>query len=424
MKIKELLITLFLLGTCMHVFPQQTFEGTVVKQSYIKLMYKSTAKTDESIRVNIKRLELNKYEILYAWVKEFVQTLDTSLANPKFKHEATINKSGILQFEDHAVVQGRAYVYWLQSPNGNIIAGPLALKVRDPKVWWSQEFVEQTTDRLSFEYPELARKQNLGKTVEGNPINGLLVGNKDNAVLLIGYTHAGESGAELQLYTAEQLLLKNKDLMSKVGVIIIPVLNIDSRNRLINGVPEYQRKNSNGVDLNRNYPTSRTAPENLKSDPTFNQYPGLSPASEPETQTVIRTIDKYKPKLVLDYHWMGTITGCNLLTIPVQNTIVNSKLNQFANCFQKAFEYLSEDIKKIIPVITANSAAINIGTTSGYCMTIKNIPSLTIEGNNSLDPIMDRASSDMATKEDLKIYQEIHYRAIFNILEYLSQNPQ
>lgn len=350
MKLKKIIFTIFFLYTLSLVYAQENFEGTVVQQRFIRLKFKSRVKLQEPIKVSIKRLELGHYLIPYEGVDRFIQNLDVGSA-PTVS-EATLelesDSSGMFQYENYAVKQGHSYIYWLKSASNEIIAGPLCLKVRDPNVWWSQEKIELTMDRLTRIYSDVVEKHTFGKTCKGEPINGLVVGNPNNAIALIGYVHAGESGAELFLYSIEQILAQNKDLLSIAGVIVIPVLNIDSRNRLINGIPDYQRKNINGVDLNRNFPVYWEKVDSaygcLTNDPFSDTYRGPSPSSEPETQAIIKMIETYKPKVLYSYHWGGCITGSNLLSY-TKKTEILPVLYQYAEWFNKGFYEISLSIK-------------------------------------------------------------------------------
>ena len=420
MKLKKVLFTTFFLCALSLGYAQENFRGTVVQQRYIRLEFESPVKLQESVTMSIKRLELGRYQIPYhTEVERFIQSLDVGLAHTVLEAvlELGSDSSGMFQYEDHAVKQGYSYIYWLQSPGGIIINGPLCLKVRDPNVWLSQEKIEHTMDRLTRIHPNVVEKRTFGKTRNSNPINGLLAGNLNNAIALIGNIHAGESGAELLLYSIEQILAHNIDLLKKTGIIIIPALNIDSRNRLINGIPDYQRKNINGVDLNRNFPAAWEMVDSsyslLTNDPFSATYRGTFPASEPETKTVIRMLETYKPKVVFAYHWMGCITGSTLLAY-TKKTEVLPELHRYAEHFIDGF-YENARKSPGYKLIENNQP----GTLPRYCVTKYNIPAYDVEGNRE-DPVLLRAHTDMATEEDLHAYQQKHYRAILNVLQYLS----
>jgi len=102
-------------------------------------------------------------------------------------------------------------------------------------------------------------------------------------VLIIGVVH----GEEFQGKT----LLENYIPKShKNNLLLIPCLNPD-------GLVKNQRQNSNGVDLNRNFPTKNW----IKSEKN-QYYGGETPASEIETKFVIDIFEKYNPDIILTIH--------------------------------------------------------------------------------------------------------------------------
>ena len=60
---------------------------------------------------------------------------------------------------------------------------------------------------------------------------------------------------------------------------------------------ENTRVNKNGVDLNRNFPTS-----NWELTDKNEYFGGKSPASEEETKFVVEIVEKYQPKVILTLH--------------------------------------------------------------------------------------------------------------------------
>lgn len=105
-------------------------------------------------------------------------------------------------------------------------------------------------------------------------------------VIIIGVFHGDEPEGE---YLINKLM--NEDLNTKNTVLYIPCLNPD-------GKSANTRTNSNGVDLNRNFPT-----KNWKLSPEKdNYYSGDVPASEIETRFLIEIIEEYKPNRILTLH--------------------------------------------------------------------------------------------------------------------------
>jgi protein MpaA len=74
------------------------------------------------------------------------------------------------------------------------------------------------------------------------------------------------------------------------------------------GVALGTRGNSNGVDLNRNFPTANWSPKTTLSKATLESRritelsPGKTPASEAETKSLIKLIRKLQPTEILSIH--------------------------------------------------------------------------------------------------------------------------
>ncbi len=83
--------------------------------------------------------------------------------------------------------------------------------------------------------------------------------------------------------------------------VLIPCLNPD-------GYRAGTRTNGNGVDLNRNYPSSNWSPESQGE----RYFPGKKPGSEPEIQALVRLITVVQPSVIIHFHsWkpMIVVTG-------------------------------------------------------------------------------------------------------------------
>ncbi len=108
----------------------------------------------------------------------------------------------------------------------------------------------------------------------------------DKTILIIGVFHGEEPQGK---YLINKFL--KTDLSNiKNKLLIVPCLNPD-------GMGKNQRQNSNGVDLNRNFPTKNwTISENKE------YFGGTSPASEIETRFMINILDNYKIDAILSIH--------------------------------------------------------------------------------------------------------------------------
>lgn len=111
-----------------------------------------------------------------------------------------------------------------------------------------------------------------------------IFGNKVNpGVIVIGVFHGDEPQGN---YLIRQYL----KLKPETNILMIPCLNKS-------GFEAGTRTNSNGVDLNRNFPT-----QNWILGKNDDYFGGNTPSSEEETKFLISIIEKYSPKVILTLH--------------------------------------------------------------------------------------------------------------------------
>lgn len=116
----------------------------------------------------------------------------------------------------------------------------------------------------------------------GNEI--CLTGNSNSGeTLVIGVFHGDEPQGK---FLIEEYIKTH----TESPLLFIPCLNPD-------GMFAGTRTNSNGVDLNRNFPT-----KNWVIGEKNQFYGGLEPASEIETKFLIDTIEEFKPKTIITLH--------------------------------------------------------------------------------------------------------------------------
>lgn len=193
-------------------------------------------------------------------------------------------------------------------------------------------------------------KTKLNNTVE-------LIGDASkNNILIIGVVHGDEPQGKILIDEYLKSISDSKKTSKNTTnhILFIPCLNPD-------GMQLNTRTNSNGVDLNRNFPTKNWGQNKGDNatcdDETTNYYGGKSPASEIETQFLIDTIEKYSPKLIVTLH--------------APYKVVN-------------YDGPAEDIAKKISNIIKYPVEASIGyPTPGsfgtYCGVERNIPTITLE---------------------------------------------
>ena len=169
-------------------------------------------------------------------------------------------------------------------------------------------------------------------------------GNSNSSILVIGCFHGDEPQGR---YLIEEYLKIYPD----TNICFMPCLNTY-------GVENNIRTNSNGVDLNRNFPT-----KNWILSEKDNFYGGNEPASEEETRFIIDIIEKNKPKLILTLH--------------APYKVVN---------YDGPAKEISEKISKIIGYPVEESIGYptpgSFGTWAGI---EKNIPTVTLELDEECD---------------------------------------
>ena len=131
----------------------------------------------------------------------------------------------------------------------------------------------------------------VGRSAQDRPIRTARFGFGSYRVMLIGSIHGNEpEGIPLVDRLAGELASRTA-YAPRTTVLIVRNLNPD-------GTVARTRTNANGVDLNRNFPASNWEPH--ARSPQNN--PGTRPASEPETQALLRLLDEFQPHRIVVLH--------------------------------------------------------------------------------------------------------------------------
>ncbi|MCX8188433.1 MAG: DUF2817 domain-containing protein [Nitrososphaeria archaeon] len=112
-----------------------------------------------------------------------------------------------------------------------------------------------------------------GYSVEQKPIYYCKIGNGKENIFIIGGLHGDEPKGTYACLEFIETLLKNNSLTEKYTFTIIPLCNPD-------GAQNYKRRNSNNIDLNRDF----------------------YKISQPETKAIINLFQKHKPIILIDVH--------------------------------------------------------------------------------------------------------------------------
>lgn len=326
------------------------------------------------------------------------------------------------EFTDEHVCSGGTYAYWVCSDRGDSPTGPCPVRVRDPQLWWSQARNDHCMDELAADRPETVSLEQYGVTASGRPIRGLRVGDFRNVLALVGAIHAGESGPELILPATERLLEENGPLLDEVGLAVLPSVNIDQRERLVEGTPWYLRVNRNGVDVNRNFEAGWERIEYgyglISSDPDSATYRGPRPASEPETQAVVRFLEQVRPRAVLSYHYLASLCGARMLapSSAEGDPAFARKCGQLVKTF--ATDFRGRQPKCVEPSFNCSA-----GSLPEYCYQRLGVPCFDLEWDGN--PDTEAACMDGTTREMLGTCQQQHFEAIRRVLRHIqSGNPE
>ncbi len=322
-------------------------------------------------------------------------------------------------YTDDTVQVGMTYCYWVSvcGDTGHPPFGPCYVKVRDEAVWWSYAKINNTIDQLSAEFQGLVTVKEYGFTTMKKSLKGLIAGNSNHPIALIGTIHAGESGPELILPALRKLLENDSELLRKVGIAALPTVNADSRERLVLGEPQYIRTNPCGVDINRNFDADWNTVDYTYGYDTSQYggqtYRGPFPNSEEETKAVIRFIEEVKPRAVLSFHCLASICDDSFYT---------------ASCAKEDDAY-RQSCRKVVDLFKTGFRNKPCGADPGYICNDGSLPAYVYRKYGI--PCFDLEFSgdeegkccltDHTTKEVIELYQQRHYQGLWNLIKGLTE---
>jgi len=119
-------------------------------------------------------------------------------------------------------------------------------------------------------------------------------------ILLLGGFHGDEPKGVRVCERFAELLSGDAPGAGNANWIIVPLVNPD-------GFERRNRRNANGIDLNRNFPTQNWVRGNKRS----RMFGGEKPASEPETRAIVRLVERCRPTVIVTLHSIGRKRFCN-----------------------------------------------------------------------------------------------------------------
>lgn len=227
--------------------------------------------------------------------------------------------------------------------------------------------------------------ESIGKTTNNNDIYAFYYGtNTKPQIMIISTMHGDEIYSTISLYSSMYWLLtantlETKTILSSCQIVLVPILNVDSSTR----------KNSRGVDLNRNfvYHWSQAGSTN----PTSDNYKGTSASSEDETKVINAFIHIKSPSLLINLHdWGGDYVLYSTI-----NTTKNIEHTTFYNTYHSIIDDSGYELFGLYT--TSNPAGYLIGDSCYYY----DIPSFLIECSNNTHPSMTELQTTKRYKIDV-----------------------
>ena len=196
-----------------------------------------------------------------------------------------------------------------------------------------------------------------GQSVEGSPIlirsfhTAANKNEKDKTrhprILLIGGIHGNEYASISTVFKLITLL--DEHYTGSYHWQIVPLLNPDGLLQKTSS-----RTNADGVDLDRNFPTSggdhnavQYWEENTNRNPMY--FPGKEALSEPESQWLVEKIEQYRPDAIITIHSPHNSRGYKSSNI--KQSKIGAQYQQSITTFPGSFnQYVGTRIN--IPILT------------------------------------------------------------------------
>lgn len=360
---------------------------------------------------------------------EYIDNLKYTDAGAELIFEGMLPiKHSFCEYIDADVKVAHTYTYWTVADafGENVVLGPTACKVRDTEVWWSYQ---RALDEMKAVCAEnmFCEMRDYGETTKHRKLAGLLAGNKEKMLALAGAVHASEPGPELLIKALRYVIGMHPELLSKVGIAILPAVNADVREESVLGAPQYLRKNPNGVDLNRNFDCDwheEYVYGFSNADPNATTYHGPYPVSENETRAAVNFVDSIKPVGLFVYDSCSVITEDTLLFdgLPEDGRCYNYAI-WISNVYSRAFRenhpgcgtFTAEPIEFPPQLDVFNDTGMPGGTFEMWTYKKYGIPSFSLQ--SSLSEEGKSNNNDDVSREILEQWSLRHAYALIAVLE-------
>lgn len=189
-------------------------------------------------------------------------------------------------------------------------------------------------------YPDITEVKSIGKTLEGRDIFAIKISDnaksdeKEPVFLVNGMHHAREvMTPEITTDMVDYLTSnygQNAEVTNWVNnteIWVIPMFNLDGNNKMWTEDSMWRKntRDGHGVDINRNYPTGWNSCAGSSSRTSAQDYRGKTPASEPETQSMMNFVSAIKPVFNISYHSYSEIViypfGCKPKRTPTEEAV-------------------------------------------------------------------------------------------------------
>jgi carboxypeptidase T len=215
----------------------------------------------------------------------------------------------------------------------NLVGGP------DERYFNPQE-IEEFLREIHANYPDITEVKTIGKTLEGREILAIKISDNPRQdelepVFLVNAMHHAREIMTPEITTDMVKYLtsnygKNGEVTKWVDsteIWVVPMFNLDGNNKMWTE-DSLWRKNTRGgfgVDINRNYPTGWNTCNGSSNTQSAQDYRGTGPASEPETQAMMKLVAAIKPVFSISYHSYSEIViypfGCRPKKTPTEEAV-------------------------------------------------------------------------------------------------------